>query len=59
VLHLWLIILSVGGDVSVNSEAFLVIDFTNLKIKPTQYFRYGHRDMVCVHVFIGVNARMC
>jgi hypothetical protein len=33
VLYLWLIILSVGGDVSVDSESLLVTDFVNLKIK--------------------------
>jgi hypothetical protein len=42
----------VGGDVPVDSEAFLVIDFVNLKIKPTQSFKGAHRDRVrvlCVH----------
>jgi hypothetical protein len=29
---------SVGVDISVDSEALLVTDFANLKIKPTQYF---------------------
>jgi hypothetical protein len=34
--YLGLIIFLVGGDVSVDNETFLVIDFINLKIKPTQ-----------------------
>jgi hypothetical protein len=52
VLHLRLIIFSVGGDVLVDSETLLVTDFVNLKIKPTQSFRGNHRDRVyvCVHM---------
>jgi hypothetical protein len=38
------------GDISVNSEMFFMIDFMNLKIKPTQYFRNAHRGRVCIHV---------
>jgi hypothetical protein len=57
VLHLRLIILSVGGDVSINSEAFLVTDFVNLKIKPTQSFRRAHRNRVYVRVL--VSDRIC
>jgi hypothetical protein len=51
VLYLWLIILLVGGDVSVDNESLLVINFVNLKIKLTQSFRDAHRDRVfmCVH----------
>jgi hypothetical protein len=49
----------VGGDISVDSESLLVTDFVNLKIKLAQSFRCAHRDMVCVYVFIGVNARTC
>jgi hypothetical protein len=59
VLYLRLIILLVGGDVPVNNEAFLVIDFVNLKIKPVQSFRGTHRGRVCVRVFIGVSTRTC
>jgi hypothetical protein len=59
VLHLWLIILSVGGDVSVNGEAFLVTDFMNLKIKSAQSFECVHRDKVCVRMFIGISAHTC
>jgi hypothetical protein len=51
VLHLQLIILSVRGDVPVDSEMFLVTDFVNLKIKSAQSFRDAHRDRMCVHVF--------
>jgi hypothetical protein len=32
-LYLWLIILSVGDDVIIDSETLLMIDFVNLKIK--------------------------
>jgi hypothetical protein len=49
----------VGGDIPVDSEALLVIDFVNLKIKPAQYLRGTHRGRVCVRVFIGVSARTC
>jgi hypothetical protein len=59
VLHLRLIILSVEGDVPVDSEALLVTDFVNLKIKPTQSFRCVYRGRVCVRVFIGVSAHTC
>jgi hypothetical protein len=56
-LYLRLIILSVGGDVSIDSETILVTDSVNLKIKPAQSFRGDHRDRVHVCVFIGVSAR--
>jgi hypothetical protein len=36
-----------------------VIDFVNLKINPTQYFRDTHRGRVCMRVFIGMSARIC
>jgi hypothetical protein len=49
----------VGGDIPVDSEALLVTDFVNLKIKPVQSFRCAHKGRVCVCVFIGVSARMC
>jgi hypothetical protein len=49
----------VGGDVPINSDALLVTDFMNLKIKPTQSFGGAHRDKMCVRVFIGVSARTC
>jgi hypothetical protein len=49
----------VGGDVPVDSEALLVIDFMNLKIKPAQSFECAPRGRVCVRMFIGVIARTC
>jgi hypothetical protein len=59
VLYLQLIILSVGGDVPIDSELLLVTDFVNLKIKLAQSFRGAHRGMMCMCVFIGVSARTC
>jgi hypothetical protein len=32
-----------------------VTEFVNLKIKSVQSFRYAHKDMICVHVFIRVS----
>jgi hypothetical protein len=49
----------VGGDVSVDSEVFLVTDFINLKIKSSQSFRCVHKNMVCVRVFIEINVHTC
>jgi hypothetical protein len=43
VLYLRLIILSVEGDVLVDSETIFVTDFVNFKIKLTQSFRCAHR----------------
>jgi hypothetical protein len=54
-LYLRIIIFSVGDDVFVDSETFLVTDFVNLKIKSAQFFRDAHRDRLCVHVFIRVS----
>jgi hypothetical protein len=50
-LYLLLIILSVVGDVPVDSDAFLITDFMNLKIKSTQSFRCANRDKIylCVN----------
>jgi hypothetical protein len=53
VLYLRLIILSVGGDVPVDSEVFLVIDFVNFKIKSVQSFGGAHRDRICVCIYKG------
>jgi hypothetical protein len=36
VLYLWLIILSVADNVSVDNESLLVTDFINFKIKSAQ-----------------------
>jgi hypothetical protein len=48
-----------GGDVPVDSEALLMTDFVNLKIKPSQSFGGAHRGRVCMCVFIGVSAHTC
>jgi hypothetical protein len=39
------------NDVFIDSEILLMIDFVNLKIKPTQSFKNAHRGnaYVCVH----------
>jgi hypothetical protein len=58
-LYLRLIILLVGGDVSVDSETLLVTKFMNLKIKPVQSFRCVYRGMMCVYMFIHVSVRTC
>jgi hypothetical protein len=49
-------ILSIEDDVSVDSDTLLVIDFVNLKIKPTQSFGCTHKNSVCV--FIGLSTHM-
>jgi hypothetical protein len=49
----------VGGNVPVDSEALLVTDFMNLKIKPAQSFGGAHRGKLCVRVFIGVSDHTC
>jgi hypothetical protein len=48
----------VGGDILVDSDMLLMIDFVNLKIKSTQSFRCAHIDKMCVHIFIRVSAHM-
>jgi hypothetical protein len=59
VLYLRLIIFSVGGDVPVDSEALLVTDFINLKIKSVQSFEGAHKGRMYMHVFIWVSVHMC
>jgi hypothetical protein len=49
----------VGDDVLVDSETFLITDFVNLKIKPVQSFRGGHRDKLCVCIFIEISTHIC
>jgi hypothetical protein len=49
----------VRDDVLIGSDALLVADFVNLKIKPTQSFGVTHKCRVYVRVFIGVNAHIC
>jgi hypothetical protein len=57
-LYLRLIILLIGGNVFVDSETLLMIDFVNLKIKPAQFFRGAHMGRVCVCMFIGVSTHI-
>jgi hypothetical protein len=45
----------VGGDVSVNSEVFLVTGFINLNIKSIQSFRDAHKNMMHMCIFIRVS----
>jgi hypothetical protein len=52
-LHLRLIIFSMGGDAHVDIDVLLTIDFVNLKIKPTQSFGYSYRDVLCVYIHRG------
>jgi hypothetical protein len=54
-----LIILLVGDDIPVDSEALLVTNFVNLKIKPTQFFRCVHSGSMHIYVFIEVDTYMC
>jgi hypothetical protein len=59
VLYLQLIIFSVGGDVSVDSDVLLMTDFVNLKIKPAQSFGCVHRSKMYVRVFIRMSTHTC
>jgi hypothetical protein len=34
----------------IDSETFLVTDFINLKIKPTQSFKCAHKNMMCAFI---------
>jgi hypothetical protein len=52
VLHLRLIILLEGGDIPIDNDTLLVIDFMNLKIKSTQSFRGAHMNRMCVYIHI-------
>jgi hypothetical protein len=58
VLYLRLIIFSVGGDVFIDSETFLMTDFVNLKIKPAQSFECVHRGRMHVHILVSVHTCM-
>jgi hypothetical protein len=44
----------VGYDVLIDNDAFLVTDFMNFKIKPTQSFEDAHMNRVCMGVFIEI-----
>jgi hypothetical protein len=46
----------VRGDISVDNETLLMMDFVNLKIKLAQSFRCAHKDKIYIHVFIGMSA---
>jgi hypothetical protein len=48
----------VEDDIPINSDAFLVTDFVNIKINLCQFFKCAHRNRVCMRVFIGVSARI-
>jgi hypothetical protein len=41
----------VGDDIPIDSEVFLMTDFMNLKIKPTQFFEGAHKDNVYMCVY--------
>jgi hypothetical protein len=41
----------VGDDITVDSETLFVTDFVNFKIKPTQYFKYTHKNKMYIHMF--------
>jgi hypothetical protein len=45
----------VRGDVPINSDALLVINFVNLKIKSTQSFGGANRSNMYVRMFIEVS----
>jgi hypothetical protein len=49
----------VGGGVPVDSDALLLTDFVNLKIKLAQSFEGAHTDRVDVRAFIGVSDHTC
>jgi hypothetical protein len=42
----------VENGVFIDSDALLVTDFINLKIKSTQFFEDAHRDRVCVYKYL-------
>jgi hypothetical protein len=50
---------SVRGDVLINSDALLVTDFVNLKIKLFRSFGSAHSGRVCMRMFIEVSNRTC
>jgi hypothetical protein len=44
----------VKDDILINNDALLLIDFMNLKTKPTQYFECTHRNIICT-MFLETN----
>jgi hypothetical protein len=51
-MYLRLIILSVEGDIPVDSKELLITDFVNLKIKPTQYFKDAHNNRIYIYIYL-------
>jgi hypothetical protein len=49
----------VRDDVIVDSDALLMTDFMNLKIKLAQSFKSAHRDIMYMHRFIEMSAHTC
>jgi hypothetical protein len=49
----------VGCDVPVDSDALLMTDFMNFKIKPAQSFIDTHKGSVCMRMLICVSAHTC
>jgi hypothetical protein len=47
------------GDVLIDSETFVMIDFVNFKIKLIQSFRCAYRFRLCVYIFVEVSAHTC
>jgi hypothetical protein len=41
-----------GDDILIDNETLLMIDFVNLKIKLTQYFKYTYKGRVYMYMFI-------
>jgi hypothetical protein len=52
-------ILSVVGDVSVDSEAFVATSSISGFVGPTQFIEGAHRGRVCARTFIGLSVRPC
>jgi hypothetical protein len=46
------------GDILIDNEMILIINFINLKIKITQSFIYIYRVMVYVYVFIRISTHI-
>jgi hypothetical protein len=46
----------VKDDIFVDNDAFLMIDFINLKIKSAQSFRDAHKDNVSIYIFIRMRS---
>jgi hypothetical protein len=44
----------VRDDVPIDSKTFLMIDFVNLKIKLTQFFRDAYRGKIYIYIYIYI-----